>query len=977
MKKLTLILSMLIALIGFNANATMYLVGMPPLGQGWDPSKGVEMTDNNDGTYSYVATINGTVYFCFADALGANSDDWNTFNGNYRFGPSSGDQVVEAGNWTTTQRGSGAYMFSGTNEEYEITFDANQMKFMISGYVAPINPLTGHLYALGQVNGNNWNPSAGIEMTTTDGNIFTLTDAEITEGDDGYGFFSFTSKLGENANDWGFAPYRRGAAVDRTLVEDGVPAVLADWGSDGAFMIVPGIYDITVNLSGNSVTLVKKGETPPEPDPDVYILGEVNDNGGWAPNKGVQMTLNEGVYTADITTAGENNGLSYFSFTKQLAENADDWDAIAPYRFGAVSEGDFLMTEELLGVPCDLTANNGQAIAVPAGEWTVTVNLSTNKFTVNGTWPTDTVTPEPAADVFIIGDVNNFSTAEGWVPTKGAQMTLADSVYTATVNATLREGQEYAYFGFSKKIADEESETPWDDIEAYRFGPVSEGDFLMTEELLGVECALATDGSHNSIAIPEGEWTVTVNLNTNKFTINGTWPTDTVTPEPTTDLYIIGEVNDNGGWFTNKGVKMTLNEGVYTADITTAGENEGISYFSFTKQLADSAADWDAIAPYRIGAVSEGDFLMTEELLGVECALTDNGQAIAVPAGEWTVTVNLETYKFTITGEWPTDTVTPEPEANLYIIGEVNDNGGWFTNKGVLMTLNEGVYTADITTAGENDGLSYFSFTKQLADSAADWDAIAPYRIGAVSDGDFLMTQELLGVECALTDNGQAIALPAGEWTVTVNLETYKFTITGEWPEVPGPEPYDGDVYILGEVNDNGGWFTNKGVLMTRDTEHNLYTATITTAGENVPEGEEAGYSYFSFTKQLADSAADWDAIAPYRFGAVSEGDYWVTDETLGTEIALTNNGQSFRVPAGTWDLTLSVDNMTLVINKKTFELGDVNHDGYVDIADVTALISIVLKKANYPAEADVNSDGEATIADVTILIGRVLAGHW
>ena len=68
---------------------------------------------------------------------------------------------------------------------------------------------------------------------------------------------------------------------------------------------------------------------------------------------------------------------------------------------------------------------------------------------------------------------------------------------------------------------------------------------------------------------------------------------------------------------------------------------------------------------------------------------------------------------------------------------------------------------------------------------------------------------------------------------------------------------------------------------------------------------------------------------------------------------------------------------MTLVINKKTFELGDVNHDGYVDIADVTALISIVLKKANYPAEADVNSDGEATIADVTILIGRVLAGHW
>ena len=164
---------------------------------------------------------------------------------------------------------------------------------------------------------------------------------------------------------------------------------------------------------------------------------------------------------------------------------------------------------------------------------------------------------------------------------------------------------------------------------------------------------------------------------------------------------------------------------------------------------------------------------------------------------------------------------------------------------------------------------------------------------------------------------------------------------------------------------------------MTRDAENNLYTATITTAGENVPEGEETGYSYFSFTKQLADSAADWDAIAPYRFGAVSDGDFWVTEEVLGTEIALTNNGQALRVPAGTWDLTLSVDDMTLVINKKTYERGDVNHDGRVDIADVTSLISIVLKKSDFPVEGDVNSDGEATIADVTSLISRVLSGHW
>ena len=974
MKKLTLVLSMLIALVGLNANAAMYVMGDGPFG-GWATDHGTLMTDNGDNTYTFVATISGSVYFCFADGLTENAEDWTGFNA-YRFGPESGNQVVQAGNWISTQHGGGAYMFTGSGEEYEITFDSANSKFKIAGYVAPINPLTGHLYALGQVNGNGWNPAAGIEMTTTDENVFTLTDAEITNSGDGYGYFSFTSKLGANSSDWSFSSYRRGAKANGTLVEDGVPAVLADWGSTDAFKVVPGTYDIVVNLSGNTVTLTKKGETPPEPEPDVYIFGDVN-NFAWNPTQGVLMTLTDSVYTATVnTTLRENEEKAYIGFTKMLADSVSEnvWNEIAPYRFGPVSEGAFVMTEELLGIECDLATDGSyESIALPEGTWTVTVDLANNKFSVNGTWPVDTVIPEPETNVYIFGDVNNFA----WDPTQGVLMTLTDSVYTATVNATLRENEEKAYIGFTKKLAEENNDAAWDEIAPFRFGPVSDGAFVMTEELLGIECDLATDGSYESIALPEGTWTVTVDLANNKFSVNGTWPVDTVIPEPETDLYIIGEVNDNGGWFTNKGVKMTLNEGVYTANITTAGENEGLSYFSFTKQLADSAADWEAIAPYRIGAVSEGDFLMTEELLGVECALVNNGEAIALPAGEWTVNVNLDTYKFTITGEWPVDTVIPEPETDLYIIGEVNDNGGWFTNKGVKMTLNEGVYTANITTAGENEGLSYFSFTKQLADSAADWEAIAPYRIGAVSEGDFLMTEELLGVECALVNNGEAIALPAGEWTVNVNLDTYKFTITGEWPSQP-EEHYTGDVYILGEVNDNGGWFTNKGVKMTFDAENYLFTATITTAGENVPEGEETGYSYFSFTKQLADSAADWDAIAPYRFGAVSDGDFWVTDSILGTEISLQNGGQSFRVPAGEWNLTLNVDNMTLVIEKaESFIRGDVNGDQNVNIGDVTALINLILSKAEYTAVADCNNDNVLSVADVTILINRVLSGNW
>ena len=63
---------------------------------------------------------------------------------------------------------------------------------------------------------------------------------------------------------------------------------------------------------------------------------------------------------------------------------------------------------------------------------------------------------------------------------------------------------------------------------------------------------------------------------------------------------------------------------------------------------------------------------------------------------------------------------------------------------------------------------------------------------------------------------------------------------------------------------------------------------------------------------------------------------------------------------------------------KPEFTLGDVNGDGYVTVADVTALISLVLSgnasAAAHPA-ADMNSDGNLTVADVTALINLVLGG--
>jgi hypothetical protein len=66
----------------------------------------------------------------------------------------------------------------------------------------------------------------------------------------------------------------------------------------------------------------------------------------------------------------------------------------------------------------------------------------------------------------------------------------------------------------------------------------------------------------------------------------------------------------------------------------------------------------------------------------------------------------------------------------------------------------------------------------------------------------------------------------------------------------------------------------------------------------------------------------------------------------------------------------------------ETWELGDVNHSGGVDIEDVTILINKVLGTTPdvfYVEQANCSGDAEGNIdvEDITALINRVLNGNW
>lgn len=180
-------------------------------------------------------------------------------------------------------------------------------------------------------------------------------------------------------------------------------------------------------------------------------------------------------------------------------------------------------------------------------------------------------------------------------------------------------------------------------------------------------------------------------------------------------------------------------------------------------------------------------------------------------------------------------------------------------------------------------------------------------------------------------------------------------------------------VYIMGEVNNVGGWFADRGELMTTGEDRVTYTATITTQGQN------NGFSYFSFTKQLADSANGWDDIVEYRFGAEGDEDYLINDDRLNTPLPLGADGTStaFKIGAGEWNLSLNLQARTLTItNAQAVVSGDIDGNGIVDVEDLNIVINIILKDNTNPAQsalADLDGNGIVDVEDVNALINIIL----
>jgi hypothetical protein len=112
-----------------------------------------------------------------------------------------------------------------------------------------------------------------------------------------------------------------------------------------------------------------------------------------------------------------------------------------------------------------------------------------------------------------------------------------------------------------------------------------------------------------------------------------------------------------------------------------------------------------------------------------------------------------------------------------------------------------------------------------------------------------------------------------------------------------------------------------------------------------------------------------------------AEGNYSFSDAYLGVE---SENAAYAHIYNFGWE-----DGLVSFLPKATFgyvkedtpqpevKRGDVNKDNVVNIADVTALIDMLLSDAEMIPEADCNQDNAMNIADVTTLIDFLLNGQW
>ncbi len=419
-----------------------------------------------------------------------------------------------------------------------------------------------------------------------------------------------------------------------------------------------------------------------------------------------------------------------------------------------------------------------------------------------------------------------------------------------------------------------------------------------------------------------------------------------------TNVWILGEVGDQA-WDPSVGTPLTQIAGDEESGTFEATVHfKSGKYFSFTTALAETSSDWDAIKPYRFGGPANGyaidDYLDDP----IQCGEfgESSEQAFMVRKGaDYKITL-LMPDRLVMFQYMGNDDIEPDPkdEGHIFIMGAVNGNA-WATNVGVQMTeLGNNMFTANINiTTGEEEEVAYFGFTHALAQSDANWGAIAQYRFAAV---DAESQAVVLDTPIALSEDGQgdlSFALPDGKYVVTLDMNARTMTVTADEAN---------HMYIIGNVP-FGDWNPSAGMAMD-EVEEGVYQAKATVNGD----------VWFIFSP----FNTGWDDVNANRYGPESAEEDQVIEagETVTTQ--LSTGGKSYKFTGDGSEYTITFDLNNLCFKFEAGIAGDVNGNGSVGVEDVNEVINVMLGKAEN-AKADLSGNGTVGVEDVNAVINIML----
>ena len=1076
-KTFTLILSLVVSLMTLQASAQMYIVGGDPFG-GWNPAGGVLMTAKPDGTYHLTTTINGQVFFVFADQLASSSSDWATFNNNYRYGPADGDKEVPIdGTWTTTSKAGdhGAYFFTGDGSEYEFTFDTINKRFKITTEGGtPIDPMTGELYVLGEAGGNTWGANVGVPMSTSDGYIFTGTmtfNGEHSEEDANVSYFSFTTKLGETNDDWAaIRPYRISPVADEgtdfwvTSSMLGHPIQLNAMGEnvDVAFRIPAGTYTITVDVSGRSCVITREGGSGPvagkgwpamyggvmlqgfywdsyKPTRWTTLTEEAQDLGQyfdivWVPNSG----------SVDANGVGQSMGYmpvywlkhnSCFGTEQQLRNMISTFhehntsvlmDMVINHKSGKTGWVDF--------------ANETVTGPVTGEEYSMTWSLADicNTDECVGAGYAATGAADEGEDFDGSRDLDHTS-ANVQKNVKTYQKYLIDELGYDGFRYDMCKGYAGYYVGLYNKASEPAFSVGeyWDgNAETLRWwlNETKQDDRIQTavfdfalkypmQNAFGGgtwsalnDKGLAADPNYQRYAVTfvdnhdTGQNTNYDCLKTNIMPANAFILTMPGTPCIFYKHYLVYTDEINNCIKARRAAGVHNQSAIITQEESNGGyilETQG-SRGNLYLQVGGATVNG---CPYGFELVQAGDGYALYITYGIDWQhVGKDGSILGYPvvskqAGNYVGSVSLTvapsksgtTIVYTTDGSEPTVNSASLTASTAFSFTENTTLKVGVLNGDQVENIESYIYTiTDAATTGINvyvktsmTNAHIWAWTSEGSVTGQTWPGVAISSLDKVTVNDIEwyclhVDADQVSVIFNSGDGGfenqtSTISVTRDAFFLYPNedLITYKYTAADTYVDVTeryagaGAASYE-TVYVLGNINSTG-WAPNNGFQMTT-TNGEKYTATINFVD---PYG---GYSYFSFTTALGSS---WDEIANDRMGATANN-FLISEGLLGTNLSVVAGTNAFRIPVGKYDLTLYLSQGILVVEKWTepqpVVRGDVDQDGKINIADVTALINYLLTDDVTGISldnADCDVDGKWNIHDVTALINYLLTDAW